>query len=216
MSLQLGVSDHRPVIIIIIKGLTQSHRNKLPASWNNNKKANWDVTEAMHRKTGALELPETNISNSVALFNKAVLEATKMFIPLGRRRDYQPYWTPELENLRKALEQAKQKMERSPTNANIEAHGKAKAQYTRARTQATRKSWHEKTASLNMEKDMTSLWNLTRALNNDKPSKSKTVIEANTEFIIEKRAANVFADLYQEQSTTHVARERIRQVREET
>ena len=170
----------------------------------------------MHRKTRALELPETNISNRVALFNKAVLEATKMFIPGGRRRDYQPYWTPELENLHKALEQARQKMERSPTNANIEAHSKAKALYTRARTQATRKSWHEKTASLNMEKNMTSLWNLTRALNNDKPSKGKTVIEANTELIIEKRAANVFADLYQEQSTTHVARECIRQVREET
>ena len=103
-------------------------------------------------------------------------------------------------------------MESSPTNANVEAHSKAKAQYTRARTQATRNSWHEKTASLNMEKDMTGLWNLTRALNNDNPSKSKTVIEA----ITEKRAANVFADLYQEQSTTHVGRERIKEVREET
>ena len=89
-------------------------------------------------------------------------------------------------------------MESSPTNANVEAHSKAKAQYKRSRTQATRNSCHEKTASLNMEKDMTGLWNLTRALNN------------------EKRAANVFADLYQEQSTTHVARERIKEVREET
>ena len=43
-------------------------------------------------------------------------------------------------------------MESSLTNANVEAHRKAKAQYTRARTQATRNSWHEKTASLNMEK----------------------------------------------------------------
>ena len=91
MSSQLGGSDHRPVIIIIIKGQTQSHRNKLPTSWNY-KKANWDAfTEAVDRKTGALELPEKNISNSVALFNKAVLEATKMFIPRGTRRNYQPY-----------------------------------------------------------------------------------------------------------------------------
>ena len=67
-----------------------------------------------------------------------------------------------------------------------------------------------------MEKDMTGLWNLTRALNNDNPSKNKTVIEANSELITEKRAANVLADLYQEQSTTHVARERIKEVREET
>ena len=170
----------------------------------------------MDRKTAALELPETNISSSVALFNKAVLEAAKMFIPRGRRRDYQPYWTPEFDTLHKALGQAREKMESSPTNANAEAHSKAKAQYTRARTQATRNSWHEKTASLNMEKDMTGLWNLARALNNDNPSKSKTVIEANDELITEKRAANVFADLYQEQNSAHVARESINEVREET
>ena len=179
------------------------------------KKAN-AFRETVDSKTAALELPETNISNSVALFNKAVLEAAKMFIPKGRRRDYQPYWTQELDKLHKALDQAKEKMESSPTNANIEAHSKAKAQYTGARTQATRNSWHEKTPSLNMEKDTKGLRNLTRALNNNNPSKSKTVIEANNELITEKGAANAFADLYREQSTTHVARERIKQVREET
>ena len=151
----------------------------------------------MDKKTTALELPETNISSSVALFNNAVLEAAKMFIPRGRRSDYQPYWTSELDNLHKALDQAIEKMESSPTNANAEAHSRAKAQYKRARTQATRNSWHEKTMSLNMEKDVTGLRNLTRALNNDNPSKSKTVIAANNELITEKRAANVFADLHQ-------------------
>ena len=92
--------------------------------------------------------------------------------------------------MHKALDQATEKMETLPTNANVEAHSKAKAQYTRARTQATKNSWHEKTASLNMEKDTTGLWNLTRVLNNDNPSKSKIVIEANNELIAEKRAAN--------------------------
>ena len=149
------------------------------------KKANWDAfREAVDRKTAAPELPETNTSSSVAFFfNKAVLEAAKMFIPRGRRRDYQSHWTPELDTLHKALDQAREKMESSPTNANVETHSKAKAQYTRARTQATRNSWHEKTASLIKEKDMTGLWNLTRALNNDNPSKSKTVIVANNELI---------------------------------
>ena len=65
----------------------------------------------MDRKTATLQLPETNISSIVALFSKAVLEAAKMFIPRGRRRDYQPYWTPELDNLHKALDQAREKME---------------------------------------------------------------------------------------------------------
>ena len=67
-----------------------------------------------------------------------------------------------------------------------------------------------------MGKDTRGLWNLTRALNNDNPTRSKTVIEANNEIVTEKTAANVFADLHREQSTTHVARERIKLVREET
>ena len=170
----------------------------------------------MDKKTAALELPETNTSNSLAFFNKAVLEAAKMLIPRGRRRDYQPYWTPEFDNLHKALDQARGKMESSPTNTNVEAHSKAKKQYTRARTQATRNSSHEKTPSPKMEKDMTCLWNLISVLDKNNPLRSQTVTEANNELITEKRAANAFADLYQEQSATHFARERIKQVREET
>ena len=105
VSSQLIGSDHRPVIISI-KGQTQPHRNQLPVSWNYLKKANWDaVRKAVDRKTAALELPVTNISDSGALFKKAVLEAAKMFIPRGRCRDYQPYWTPELDNFHKALDQ---------------------------------------------------------------------------------------------------------------
>ena len=126
--------------------------NKQNKQTKNKKQPNWDAfREALDRKTAALGLPETNISNCVALFNKTVLAAAKMFIPRGRRSYHQPYWTPELDNLHKALDQAREKMESSPTNANVEAHSKAKAQYTRAGTQATRNSWHERTASLNME-----------------------------------------------------------------
>ena len=125
-----------------------------------------------------------------------------------------PYWTPELDNLHKASDQAREKMESSSTNANAEAHSTPKTQYTRARTQATRNSWHKMIASLNIEKDVTGLWNLTRALDN--PSRRKTIIEANNELIIENRAANVFADHNQKLSTTHVAGECSRQVREET
>ena len=65
----------------------------------NKKKADWDsFREAVYRKTAPLELPATNINNSVALLNKAVPEAAKMFIPRGRRQDYQPYGTTQLDN----------------------------------------------------------------------------------------------------------------------
>ena len=56
VSSQLGGSDHRPVIISI-KGQTQPHKNKLPASWNY-EKGNWDaVREAVDRKTAVQEEP---------------------------------------------------------------------------------------------------------------------------------------------------------------
>ena len=48
-----------------------------------------------------------------------------------------------------------------------------------------------------MEQDKTGLWNLTRALNNDNPSKSKTVIETNNELIYQEESCKCFfADLY--------------------
>ena len=72
-------------MIISIKGKTHSHRNELPASWNYTKASLDAFGEALDRKTAALELPETHIDNSVALFNKAVFEAAKIFIPRGRR-----------------------------------------------------------------------------------------------------------------------------------
>ena len=64
----------------------------------------------MDKKATEVELKGTKNSDSVALFNKAVLEAAKMFIQ-ERYRDYRPYWTPKLDNLRKASDQARDKME---------------------------------------------------------------------------------------------------------
>ena len=43
-----------------------------------------------------------------------------------------------------------------------------------------------------MEQDQTGLWNLTRALNNDNPSKSKTVIETNNELIYQEESCKCF------------------------
>ena len=90
--------------------------------------------EAVDRKTALLELSETNISQCFSYQQGCTWRS---------RDDYQPFWTPELDNLHKALGQAREKMESSPTNANVEAHSKAKVQYTRARTQASGNSWHE-------------------------------------------------------------------------
>ena len=215
VSSQLGGSDHKPVIITIKRQL-QTASAKRPPSWNF-KKADWEAYRAdVDERTAGLTLSDTDINHNVSIFNKAILPAAKSTIPRGRRQDYKPYWTPELDTLHTALSEARDAMEQSPTAENVVAHSKAKAEYTRERLQATRRSWHEKTASLNMEKDMQGLWKLTKTLNDDNPARGKTVLEVNNQLSTEKRAANDFADLYRKESTTNITAARKQQVREET
>ena len=58
-----------------------------------------------------------------------------------------------------------------------------------------RKQWYEKTASLNLEKDLSKLWNLAKVLNEEAPSRSKTVFRVHNILLIDKKAANEFAQL---------------------
>ena len=66
-----------------------------------------------------------------------------------------------------------------------------------------------------MEKDTTKRWILTKLLNEDNPEKRQTVIESQNEHLTQKRAANCFAHMYQEESTVKLPRERTRHVRNE-
>lgn len=101
---------------------------------------------------------------------------------------------------------AREEIEATPTNETVEAHTRATAAFTQEKIQATRKSWHEKTASLNMEKDMQELWNIPRNLNKDNPGRSKTVLEVDQVLYTERRAANLFTDLYQKENSVHMSR----------
>ena len=76
-------------------------------------------------------------------------------------------------------------------------------------------AWHEKTSSLNMEKDTGKLWKLTKLLNGEIPEKAQTVIQSEGEFIVQKEAVNCLAKLYQEESNVKLPRERTCQVREQ-
>ena len=212
---QLGGSDHRPVIITVQR-LFEVHSTRLKASWNY-KKANWDLfKQEVDKRTSALTLDHHDINANAKNFNQAVLTAAQTAIPRGKRRNYRPYWSPELDALQKTVNEARDTLESSPTDENVAAHNRAQAAYTREKLRATRESWHEKTASLNSETDMHGLWKLAKNLNDDNPSRGKTVIEQNNQLKTEKVAANTFAELYREESTIHMSRQRTKQVREET
>ena len=115
VSSQLGGSDHRPAIINIQRQF-ETNTTKLPASWNY-KKANRELfKQEVDSKTTALKLSHNNINYNARIFNQAVLEAAQAVIPRDRRRNYQPYWTPELDTLHANLSQARDEMERAPTD----------------------------------------------------------------------------------------------------
>ena len=188
---QLGGSDHRPVIISLKKDTSEPKKNR-PPTWNY-KKAKWDLfTGSMERKALTIQIG-TNANENIKSFNKIILEAAKYAIPRGHRKDYKPYWSEHLDTLHKNLDRAREDMEENPTDDTVTEHNKAKAIFTRAKITETRNSWHEKTSSLNMEKDIQGLWKLTKALNEDTQSKSKLVIEDNAQLYSDKKAANILA-----------------------
>ena len=84
------------------------------------------------------------------------------------------------------------------------------------KAEQTRKSWHEKKASLNLEKDTTKLWHLTNLLNDDNHQQKKTVLLVDGKPVTGKAAANVFAKAYEAESRVNLPQDRVRDVRQET
>ena len=174
-----------------MKGKFNKWNNRAP-SWNF-KKAKWDVfTQYTETKTSNIQLGK-NVNENTKTLNTIMLDAAKRSIPRGHRNDYKPFWTSKLDTLHKDLERKREEMERNPTDKSVAAHNKAKALFTREKLTETRNSWHEKTSSLDMEKDLQGLWKLTKTLNEDYTSKTKIVIEENNELHSERKAAYILA-----------------------
>ena len=117
-------------------------------------------------------MEQHHLNGKVKLFTEVILSAAKETIPRGRRRDYIPGWNAQLQELHSTASRLREKMESCPTDETTAAYNKAKAEFTRQKLQQTRAAWHEKTSSLNMEKDTGKLWTLTKLLNGEIPEKS--------------------------------------------
>ena len=214
---QLGGSDHLPILIHINSFKPPPVRRKGP-SWNY-KKADWPKYESLTDKfTADAGISEENsLDQNVSILTNAILKAALLCIPRGRRADYKPYWSHTLEKLHQQLSKARNQVELDPSPANSSAYTKARDAFDKEKDLQTRKSWQEKTASLNMERDTTRLWRLTKALNEDtQATRSQTVITEENKHYTGKLAANVLADSFSLNSTLNVPRERIADIRCET
>ncbi len=181
--------------------------------WNY-KKADWsfykDLTDDLRRK---IHVEGRDINRATRDFNTAILKAAHKCIPRGSRRDYKLYWSNDLDVLQDDLSEVRREVETNPSQENNISLQQAKAKFLQAKIHARRKSWKEKTASLNLEKDDRTLWKLTKQLNDEGGSnKSPTALVENATLLTGKQAANRYADNYKDVSNIPISRERQREV----
>ena len=210
---QLGGSDHHPVLLRI-SGKPPADCPQHPR-WNY-KKAKWGLFGIRTNElTRDITVEGRNINNVVRDFNASIMKAAKETIPRGVRKDYTPYWTPTLQNAHDNLTRAREEAEHSPSQENNIKLQQCKAQYLKTKLECTRKSWRDKTAKLNMERDTTKLWRLTRALNDEGNREQKITLEKDGKTLTGKTAANAFAKAYAQESNTTIPKQLEKEVRQE-
>ena len=141
-------------------------------------------------------------------------EQRKSPFPGDKEGTTTPFWTPQLEQLQEAVTRARKDMENNPPDQDTAKYSKARAEFTREKLLQTRKQWYEKTASLNLEKDSSKLWSLTKVLNEEAPSCSKTVLRVHNMLLTDKKAANEFAKLYRRESTLPLTPKKVGDMKE--
>ncbi|KAK7113996.1 hypothetical protein V1264_000134 [Littorina saxatilis] len=199
---QLGGSDHRPVLLTISRDSASEHPQH--PRWNY-KKAKWGLFNIRTNElTRAIETEGRNINNVIKEFNASIIQAAKDSIPRGVRKDYIPYWSDELQKTHDALTRMREEAETNPSQENNIKLQESKAKHLKTKLECKRRGWREKTAGLNMEKDTTKLWKLTRALNEEGNKGQKITLEEEGRTLTGKAAANAFAQAYRGESDTTI------------
>ena len=144
---------------------------------------------------------------------KAILRLAKDSIPRGAHKEYIPNWSAELERLHQDIIAARGKAENEPSVENNILLKKASAKYVKVTNTNARKSWHEKTSNLNLERDDQKLWKLVRSLNGEYDNRQiLLVIEKEGEMLGGKAAANALISHYKSVGNIEVPEERIQEI----
>ena len=210
---QLAGSDHRPVMLSIFESFQVNQPQHPRWNW---KKAQWGLFGIRANELiKDIEVEDGNPNTVYKKWAEGILQAAKDSIPRGVTKDYKPHWNPDLQKAHDALNKAREEAEKSPGQANHIKLQKCKAEYKRKTIESKRKSWREKTASLNMEKDTTKLWRLIKALNEEGGGYQPITLEQSGEIMTEKRAANLFGKSYEEVCNVNIPTKSRNEVRRE-
>ena len=209
---QLGGSDHKPVFLTLESQVIPI--DILKPRWNY-KKANWALFSIRTNElTKGIRVQGRNENHVVKEWNKCILQAAQETIPRGARRNYKPFWSHKLQELEEDLNEARERAEKEPSQTNTIQLQHAKAKFLKTKLEAKRRAWREKTSSLNMEKDQTALWRLTKSLN-EEDSRGSTITLDEGGIKIGKQAADCFAKTYENASDLSVKAEQRRKARRE-
>ena len=203
---QLAGSDHKPIKISIDTD-SQTPQAKCFPRWNY-QKANWSVFETLtDAYTKSINTRQKDSNKMTKTFTSAVLKAAIESIPRGARKDYKPFWTEELQEMENSLTEARERAERQPSTENNMPLKEAAAKFRLTSSKAARKSWKEKTESLNFDKEGSKLWRLAKTLSNDTTAQTQTTLKQEDQILTGKRAADHFIDIYEKISTLQVPTE---------
>ena len=91
----------------------------------------------------------SKVDKSSREWTDAILQAAQDSIPRGRRKNYKPFWSRDLEDLHNKLSTARDAMEQDPSDRNTAKYRSARTDFDQLKTQSAQSSWKEKTQGLN-------------------------------------------------------------------
>ena len=117
--------------------------------------------------------------------------------------------------LEDSLNEARKDAEDNPSQESAINLQRAKAKFLKAKLEAKRRSWREKTESLNFQKDGRKLWKITKQLNEEDSRGQKITLEEDDSILIGKQAADRFAKTYEKESDIEITTTQRREARKE-
>ena len=88
------------------------------------------------------------MNTAVSQFASAIHSAAHKSIPRGRRKNYEPFWKDELDDLHQQMSDAREQMEKDPSIDNRAKYDLLRTSFEQKKTDLIQESWHDKNASL--------------------------------------------------------------------
>ena len=154
------------------------------------------------------------VNKSYSDFSRALIKAAKESIPRGARINYIPNWSQHLEQLHNESINARNLAEKSPTVENNIQLKAANAIFRKEHLSSLRKSWHEKTEQLNVDRDGHKLWNIAKSLNQEENQSSPIVLEADNKKLTGREAAQKFLTHFSTVGNISISEQRSKEVKD--